>query len=620
MTMTDQSEPPQEEIEGKADMKPAAHLLFCILAGASLSLAGEAATEPSARNRPQAPPWAIERPTGPVSDRMIDEHIPPAVNTCPQSLVDEVLKPALDSQGRLRPSVGEAVEIDCNLTLQPEDVVTRRLVMTGPDASGVTIDCNGATIRGEHWLRDLDSPGDTILVRAREVAPGDWRGAENITVKDCRVHGSVRVYGIATKLSRLRGMSYETDYTETLQEAGSKNIVFANMEITAYRRNPFYVEDGVTRVTLMNSRIRGRSNGVAIYLDAESAENVIKDNDIGVINSREQIALDGSARNLIVGNRLSGLNTGGIYLYRNCGEDGIIRHQGAEDNVIIDNVFYYDRYHNVFDYVRYWGRTPAVWVASRQNNLPGYCNEDDRAEAPKIGSNLDHLDHAYRNVVAHNRFIARAPEELIRVHGDPSYVFGNLRVSAAGDRNSPCYVANGYPAPIIEHGESLALFDDGEGPRCNGRRLSCVDGLLRESAFPCPQLLRRVSIVPFECRAEGRNGGCATRAACPGGSSIASVKAACNLEFGAVSPAQLASTPWSLAGVVKRSDHRDEGVCRLGRVDVSENGAELGALSGAFGFSCREHDRNGGDCHVRGALACQSSLPVLDRLGAGIDD
>ena len=485
-------------------------------------------------------------------------------------------------------STQDSVEISCSLSLQPGDVLAKRLVLIGEKASGVTIDCNGATIDGRRWPAEL-----TIVVIE----------ASNIRVRNCNVHGSIRIFGVDATGDSLRLASYRPDHTRLWQEAGTKNVVFENMTITGYGLNPFYVTHGATRVTLRNSTMRGRSDAVAIYLDAETAENVIKDNDIGVQTRKdEQIALDGSARNLIVGNRLSGLNRGGVFLYRNCGERGMIRHQGPEDNVIIDNVFYYDRYE---------GSTPAVWIAERQGDLPGYCGDDDLPGAPKIGSNLDHLDHADRTVVAHNRFIKREPGGLIRVDDDPSYVFGNVVVGSAGDRNSPCYVANGYPSPFFKHGESVAMFDDGAGPRCTGRKLTCTDGIAAETATLClnQNLAPSPQVAEFQCRADANNSGCSERAICPVGTTLVAAKAACNLEFGDVSDPDLNKTPWSFAGVVKRSDDSSDGVCRFGSVDVSENGAQLSALPGGVDFSCKEYDKNGGDCHMRVALACQPERP-----------
>ncbi|WP_419695432.1 right-handed parallel beta-helix repeat-containing protein [Mesorhizobium muleiense] len=570
-------------------MNPTANSLkFVLVLFSTFALSTAASAQPVGRDL--LPP--------PTDDEVI---IVDGSTSCPRSTIDEVLESALDAQGNVKPGVADVVEIKCNLTLPAGAVVTKRLSMRGPGASGVTIDCKGATINGRHWLT-LDPPRETIVVSGEQDESGAWQGAENITVRNCVVQGSVRVFGVAVSNSKLARMSYEPNYTQTLQASGSKNIVFEHMTITAYGRNPFYIMPGVTRVTLRDSIIGGQSNGVAIYLDAESAENVIKDNEIGVSNSREQFAIDGSARNLIVGNRFSGLNNGGIYLYRNCGERGVIRHQGPEDNVIIDNVFYYDRYR---------GDTPAVWIASRQNDLPGYCDEDEGSEVPNVGSSLDHLDHAKRAVVARNRFVARNPTELIRVHDDPSYVFDNAMVADADDRYSPCYVANGYPDPILESGERLALFDNGSGPGCTGRQLICTDGIITQGFARCLSATPSVSVVPFQCRAEGSNGGCSGQTACPGGTSLASVKAACNLEFGAVGDTEMALTPWSLAGIVKRSDNRGEGECELGSIDVGESGAQLTALNDAFDFSCEERDGNGGDCHVRGELACQPTLPVL---------
>lgn len=561
-----------------------------LVAFPSLTAAGHA--------QPRAP--TIDLPD--IIDDIFDADISEAIGACPRSLADAVLEPAIDAQGRILPGAPESVEITCSLTLEPGAVVTKRLVFTGPQASGVTLNCNGATIDGRHWLRDLANARDTIVVRALND-DGVWRGAENITVKNCNIRGSARIYGLAVTNTALARMSYSPDHTANVQAAGSRNIVFDNVDIEAHGRNPFYVMTGVMNVTLSNSRIHGRSAGVAVYLDAESADNVIRDNDIGVDNAREAIAIDGSARNLIVGNRLSGLNTGGIFLYRNCGERGVIRHQGAEDNVIIDNIFYYNRY---------TGSTPAVWIASRERNLPGYCGDDEGADVPDIGSSLDHLDHAYRNVVTRNRFIKREPAALIRVHNDPSYVFDNVRNDNPQPRNSPCYAPTAFPSPLLEHGATATLFDTGDGPRCDGRKLACNDGALVASTAPCATLLQQISTASFGCQASGDNAGCSGQTACADGTTLRAVKAACNLEFGAVSDAQVKRTPWSFAGVVKRSDNQADGQCRLGEIDVSENGAQLGGLPNAFGYSCAERDRNGGDCHVRGEIACERRL-VLER-------
>src|SRR5690606_33199014 len=112
----------------------------------------------------------------------------------------------------------------------------------------------------------------------------------------------------------------------------------------------------------------GWGDSVGIYMDAESGHNVIARNYIHMLtNQREQVAIDGSAHNTVIENRFSGLSHGGIYLYRNCGEDGNIRHQTPSYNQIVNNVFYYDSC---------TGGNPAIWLASRNGNRP-YCGLDD---------------------------------------------------------------------------------------------------------------------------------------------------------------------------------------------------------------------------------------------------
>jgi len=546
-----------------------------------------------------APVAITEAAAQPASERvdpgeLEDRTVQRDPRACSQSKIDEVL-----ARPRITVLDDRNVVIDCNLTLKSTDVVTKTLMMSGQPADGVSVNCNGAKIVGKHW-----SDKEAIVVQT-----GGNHGPENVTVRNCTVEGRVRVGGYGG------GTVNQPNHTQLIQARSPKNIVFDGMNITAHGADPFYVFSGTLRVTLMNSRIRGSSHGPAVYFDAESAENVLKDNEFDVkTDGREQIAIDGSARNLIVGNRLSGLNNGGIFIYRNCGEGGSIRHQFPADNVILDNIFYYRNYN---------GFRPAVWIASRQNNLPGYCDED--RNGPKLGSNLDNLDHAYRTVAAHNRFIGRDPvasttvfgaqtvRELIRVDDDPSYVFGNVRDDQARNRNSSCYVANGYPTPIVAHGKSIAMFDDGSGPRCTGRRLTCNDGRLTPGRANCStELASRLSVVPFQCRADRNNRGCNSRAACPRGTSVVAIKAACDLEDGRVTDEEFSKTPWSFAGVVRRSDKASDGVCAIGSIDVSERGAVLGApRASQIPFSCREHDDNGGDCHVRGALAC-AARPVFE--------
>jgi parallel beta-helix repeat protein len=157
----------------------------------------------------------------------------------------------------------------------------------------------------------------------------------------------------------------------------------------------------------------GTSTSVAIYLDAESANNDIERNTFAVkTKSREQIAIDASANNRIVGNTFDNPLNGGIFLYRNCGEGGTIRHQAPQRNDIIGNTF---RYENT-------GRPkPAVWLGSRQGDSR-FCFNDP---AYPFGSSLSSRDFAQYNSVTANRFTG----------GDPSLIVNNDAYNQVSDNH-----------------------------------------------------------------------------------------------------------------------------------------------------------------------------------------
>ncbi len=119
--------------------------------------------------------------------------------------------------------------------------------------------------------------------------------------------------------------------------------------------------------------------------------------------------------------------------------------------------------------------------------------------------------------------------------------------------------------------------------------------------------------VDFECRVVGSNAGCSTVAACPWGTSIVDLKAACNLELGAVTDAELDGTFWNSLKIVKQSDVVTDGKCTLnGYGFIYNKSGKTGAtkvaiLTGhqSLTAECDEHDKNGGECHIRGTLTCQ---------------
>ncbi|MBS3648218.1 right-handed parallel beta-helix repeat-containing protein [Pseudaminobacter sp. 19-2017] len=331
---------------------------------------------------------------------------------CTPALIRKVLAPATKQD--------RSVRIDCDLTLKPGDVVTKSLQLVGAQASGATLACNGATLDGRDGT---PNKGRDMIVVGSLPPKGDraeWSVPAGVTVTGCRVLGSVRIKGAGVngQDENLREWSRSKSYTERAQAAAPRDIRFEKMEIVGQGRVPFYVAVGATRVSLSGSRISGVSNGPGIYLDAESAGNAIENNRIEVeTTKREQLAIDGSANNRIVGNRFSDRGKGGVFVYRNCGEGGLARHQTPSDNLIAENVF---------EKGGWFFAQPAIWIGSRQGRR-SYCGQDSSIQ---LGSGIDDLDHATRNRVVNNRFVGRKPDDAIRTSEADTVISGNKQVAA----------------------------------------------------------------------------------------------------------------------------------------------------------------------------------------------
>jgi hypothetical protein len=221
--------------------------------------------------------------------------------------------------------------------------------------------------------------------------------------------------------------------------------------------------NGVTDSKLINSELKGEAESVALYLDAESSRNLIKNNYIHTVTPREVLAVDASNYNKIINNRFSALSKGGIYLYRNCGQDRIVRHTTPSNNTIINNVFYYDKYNP-----NPYSVNPSVYIGSRNGGKP-YCGDD---EAHPIGSGASNLDYAQNNVVMQNQ-IYKLPVDLMIQEGQstdsPNYIKYNTTVTTPISRLAGCYVGNGHSKDFIVHNESIEI---------SGRRYTCNDGEL----------------------------------------------------------------------------------------------------------------------------------------------
>jgi parallel beta-helix repeat protein len=231
-----------------------------------------------------------------------------------------------------------------------------------------------------------------IVICSKEAEKG-WDVPERITIRNGRIRGSIRIFGLGVngEAPKVRESSHREGHTSRAQAAAPRAILLEDLKIEADHRIPLYLGPGVTGVTVRNCTFTGWSASTTVYLDAESGGNRIEGCTFDVRSGREVMAVDGSATNTIIGNRFLQTGYGGIYLYRNCGEGGTVRHQTPQGNVIENNFF------NIKD-LR--SGSYGIWLGSRQGRR-SYCEED--AGYP-FGSSIDNRDFADHNILHGNIF------------------------------------------------------------------------------------------------------------------------------------------------------------------------------------------------------------------------
>jgi parallel beta-helix repeat protein len=330
-----------------------------------------------------------------------------------------------------RPTAGPADVVGCDragehLVLTVSAVLDPGCVYTGGieiTASGVSLDCRGATVR------DVDGEGGArvgILV----TGPAS-RALHDVTVRNCRVEGFLN--GVRITREGFRSLPEGAEYADAHHD-----IVVEDSEVRDARGVGVFVDAYVTRVTLRRLVVEG-AGSAGVYLEAGSRDNVVRDNRIvgngfrqngpagqhvelggglgvwfwGV--GREGIAVDGSTGNRIVGNHLEGNAAGGVFLYKNCGEYvhqrpevWWQRRQGADGNLIAGNVIV--------------GGLAGVWVGSRmgENTLPMDCSDPAYVDEPLLRVTLD---RAVGNVVRGN--VVRDVTYGVRVEDDDTRVEAN---------------------------------------------------------------------------------------------------------------------------------------------------------------------------------------------------
>jgi len=312
------------------------------------------------------------------------------------------------------------------------------VVLNWKKATNTVLDGNGG------WF---NSGRPTQLVIKSRFRNGEWKRPQNFLFQNWKLNGSIRVLGAGTSSSMsVKESSFSLGHTERMQEAAPSNITFSGLTLKAHRRIPVVIGPGATGVTVRDSILKGRSQSVGIYLDAESANNAITRNRFKLDVDREVIAVDGSRGNLISGNTFSNLPWGGIYVYRNCGERGMVRHQQPTQNQISSNTF------NLDSLSSFWEKNPkkgrqfeyryAIWLGSRESRPPSFCDADDGFS---FGSSIDNGDFANDNIVSGNirrgssRGYLLKIDETLGIGGYDKFIKDdglNNRVEAAASRQT----------------------------------------------------------------------------------------------------------------------------------------------------------------------------------------
>lgn len=261
---------------------------------------------------------------------------------------------------------------------------SQRIIISGSAGRGHILDGGGG------WINEGRL---TEIVIQSEWKDGRWERPDGVVIRNGKLRGSIRVIGLGRngEAEGVRESSTRLGHTGRAREAAPRGVAISHLEIVAERAMPIYLAPGTSEATIEDCVFTGWSVAGAIYLDAESGNHTIRNNDFAVKCYREVICVDGSAKNRIEGNRFERIDHGGIYLYRNCGEGGTVRHQTPRENIIRDNDFALSTL-GFRDY--------AIWLGSR-NGRRTYCHLDD---GYPFGSSLDNRDFANDNVVAENRF------------------------------------------------------------------------------------------------------------------------------------------------------------------------------------------------------------------------
>lgn len=310
--------------------------------------------------------------------------------------------------------------------------------------SDTVIDGNGGLFNGGKL---------TYLVISSTKTSSGWVQTKNVTIKNCKIIGGARIIGLGKngQAADVKESSLSLGHTERAQAAAPTNIKFSNVTFeTSDGMTLLYIAPGTTYVTVENSVFSGinTGSGPIVYMDAESGHNIFRNNTFTARSNREVIACDGSAYNLIEGNQFNMITKGGIYLYRNCGEGGTVRHQTPSYNTIRNNSF------NLSNLI--YGNY-GIWLGSRNGNKT-YCEDD--AGYP-FGSSIDNGDFADNNIVDSNTFTGGTASGRIKNDGENNQINTTSAVRPDTSTNVPevVFFQNKIIFSALKNNSLVKVFD-----------------------------------------------------------------------------------------------------------------------------------------------------------------
>jgi parallel beta-helix repeat protein len=198
------------------------------------------------------------------------------------------------------------------------------------------------------------------------------------------------------------------DWTQAVQDYAPTNVTLRDLTVRGSGdTHQVYMGPGTTYATIRRVNFIGKSKGPSIYLSMETAHNRVLGCNFNAKTGsrREVLSIDGSADNMILNNRFQRCLWGGIYVYRNSGENGVIRHQEPRRNLISRNRFNLSGMMPIrvgVDEVATELEVPwGIILGSRQGRRERHNDLD--AGYP-WGSSASDLDYARDNTVTNNSF------------------------------------------------------------------------------------------------------------------------------------------------------------------------------------------------------------------------